>query len=155
MLSNLVSYVQEYGDENLVILLLGDHPPAPMVSGDPDARQVPIHLIARDAEVIEAVAHWDWQPGMLPGSDAPVWRMDELRDRFVEALLSRLHSVPVLLRPNNKHPQQSLSGSSQLIRGRALTVVRDTIMKHCGHYANARRLWMRSPYPFQSRHRRK
>jgi hypothetical protein len=22
---------------------------------------------------------------MLPGSDAPVWRMDELRDRFVEA----------------------------------------------------------------------
>jgi hypothetical protein len=85
MLSNLVSYVQEYGDENLVILLLGDHPPAPMVSGDPDARQVPIHLIARDAEVIEAVAHWDWQPGMLPGSDAPVWRMDELRDRFVEA----------------------------------------------------------------------
>ena len=85
MLSNLVSYVQEYGDENLVILLLGDHPPAPMVSGDPDARQVPIHLIARDAEVIKAVAHWDWQPGMLPGSDAPVWRMDELRDRFVEA----------------------------------------------------------------------
>lgn len=85
MLSTLVSYVQEYGDENLVILLLGDHPPAPMVSGDPDARQVPVHLIARDPEVIEAVAHWEWQAGMLPDSDAPVWRMDELRDRFVEA----------------------------------------------------------------------
>lgn len=85
MLSTLVSYVQEFGDENLVILLLGDHPPAPMVSGDPDARQVPVHLIARDPAVIEAVAHWQWQRGMLPGSDAPVWRMDELRDRFVEA----------------------------------------------------------------------
>ena len=85
MLSTMVSYVLNYGDENLVLLLLGDHPPAPMVSGDPDASQVPVHLIARDPQVIEAVSHWQWQPGLLPESDAPVWRMDELRNRFVEA----------------------------------------------------------------------
>jgi hypothetical protein len=85
MLDTLVSYVQEYGDESLVILLLGDHPPAPMVSGDPDTRQVPVHLIARDPEIMKAVDSWQWQPGLLPGADAPVWRMDVLRDRFVEA----------------------------------------------------------------------
>ena len=85
MLSTMISYVLKYGDENLVLLLLGDHPPAPMVSGDPDANQVPVHLIARDPQVIEAVSHWQWQPGLLPESDAPVWRMDELRNRFVEA----------------------------------------------------------------------
>ena len=85
MLSTMVSYVLKYGDENLVLLLLGDHPPAPMVSGDPDASQVPVHLIARDPQVIDAVSHWQWQPGLLPESNAPVWRMDELRDRFVEA----------------------------------------------------------------------
>ena len=85
MLSTMVSYVLEYGDDDLVIVLLGDHPPAPMVSGDPDASQVPVHLIARDPQVIEAVSHWQWQPGLLPDGDAPVWRMDELRNRFVEA----------------------------------------------------------------------
>ena len=85
MLNTLVSYVQEYGDENLVILLLGDHPPAPMVSGDPNTRQVPVHLIAKDPQVMDAIAHWQWHPGLLPGTDAPVWRMDSLRDKFVEA----------------------------------------------------------------------
>ena len=85
MLSTMVSYVLEYGDEDLVILLLGDHPPAPMVSGDPAASQVPVHLIARDPVVIDAVSHWQWQPGLLPDGDSPVWRMDELRNRLVEA----------------------------------------------------------------------
>lgn len=85
MLDTMVSYIQEYGDEDLVILLLGDHPPAPLVSGDTDSRDVPVHLIARDPDVIDAIVDWNWQPGLLPDADAPVWRMDRLRDRFVEA----------------------------------------------------------------------
>lgn len=85
MLRTMVSYIQEYGDEDLVILLLGDHPPAPLVSGDTDGRDVPVHLIARDPGVIDAIADWHWQPGLLPDAGAPVWRMDRLRDRFVEA----------------------------------------------------------------------
>ena len=98
MLATLVSYVQEFGDENLVILLLGDHPPAPMVSGDPDTRQVPVHLIARDPRVIDAIADWQWHPGLLPGDDAPVWPMDSLRDKFVEAFtdLGNASSKPIM-----------------------------------------------------------
>ncbi len=85
MLETLVSYVVNYGDEDLVILLLGDHQPAPLVSGDTQGKQVPVHLIAKDPDVIDAISGWNWQPGMIPGSDAPVWRMDTLRDRFVRA----------------------------------------------------------------------
>jgi len=85
MLKTLVSYVVERGDDDLVILLLGDHPPAPLVSGDPEGKQVPVHLIARDPDVINAVSEWQWQAGMIPDTDAPVWRMDTLRDRFVRA----------------------------------------------------------------------
>lgn len=85
MLRTMVSYVQEYGDEDTVILLLGDHPPAPLVSGDTDGRDVPVHLIAHDPAVVDAVADWHWQPGLLPDGDAPVWRMDRLRDRFIKA----------------------------------------------------------------------
>lgn len=91
MLDVMVSYLQQYGDEDLVLLVLGDHPPAPMVSGDPDGRDVPVHLIARDPAVIEAIAHWQWQPGLLPDANAPVWRMDGLRDRFVEAFSESHH----------------------------------------------------------------
>lgn len=93
MLATLVSYIQEYGDENLVVLVLGDHPPAPMVSGDPVGRDVPVHLIARDPAVIEAIADWQWQPGMLPDANAPVWRMDRFRDRFVEAFSEQYEDV--------------------------------------------------------------
>ncbi|WP_108126305.1 hypothetical protein [Saccharospirillum mangrovi] len=85
MLEALVSYLQEYGDENLVVLILGDHQAAPMITGDPDNRDVPVHLIARDPAVIEAIESWHWQPGLMLEANAPVWRMDEVRDRFVEA----------------------------------------------------------------------
>lgn len=88
MLNTVVSYVQEYGDDDLVILLLGDHPPAPLVSGDPTGRDVPVHLITRDPDVIDAIAHWHWQPGLLTDAGATVWRMDKLRDRFIEAFSS-------------------------------------------------------------------
>ena len=85
MLRTLVSFVQQYGDEDMVILLLGDHPAAPFISGDTDGRDVPVHLITRDRGVIEAIEEWHWQPGLVPDADAPVWRMDSLRDRFIDA----------------------------------------------------------------------
>jgi hypothetical protein len=93
MLDTLVSYIQEYGDEDLVLLVMGDHPPAPMVSGDPQGRDVPVHLIARDPAVIDAIADWHWQPGLLPDENAPVWRMDLVRDRFIEAFSEPMEEV--------------------------------------------------------------
>ncbi|MDR7090212.1 hypothetical protein [Cellvibrio fibrivorans] len=95
-LQTIASYVMNYGDDNLVLLVLGDHQPAPIVTGDSghltsSARDVPIHLIARDPKVIDAVAHWQWTPGMLPAADAPVWRMDELRNRLIETFSLPAH----------------------------------------------------------------
>jgi hypothetical protein len=34
---------------------------------------------------LAAVEHWRWSDGLLPDAAAPHWRMDALRDRFVEA----------------------------------------------------------------------
>lgn len=85
MLETLVSYIQHYGDDDLVLLVLGDHEAAPMVTGVQDARDVPVHLIARDPAIMDAIADWGWQPGLLPDADAPVWRMDRVRDRFIDA----------------------------------------------------------------------
>lgn len=85
VINNVVSYAINYGDDDLVLLILGDHQPAPLVSGDIDNADVPVHLIARDPAVFDAIQAWQWSEGLLPKDDAPVWRMDMLRDRFVDA----------------------------------------------------------------------
>ena len=84
-LATIVSYTMTYGDENLVILVLGDHQPAPFVTSESESRDVPIHIISRDPKVMAAVQDWRWTKGMLPAANAPVWGMDALRDRFIAA----------------------------------------------------------------------
>lgn len=93
-LENIISYVTHYGDDNLVLLILGDHQPAPIVTGavttneghpQQGSRDVPVHLIARDQHVMSAIDHWQWTEGMVPSAAAPVWPMDKLRNRFIEA----------------------------------------------------------------------
>lgn len=84
-LSSLISYVQTYGDDNLVLVFLGDHQAAPVVTGDGASHDVPITIVAKDPTVLDRIASWNWQPGLRPGPQAPVWRMDAFRDRFLAA----------------------------------------------------------------------
>jgi hypothetical protein len=46
---------------------------------------VPISIVARDDTVLDAISGWGWGEGLHPESDAPVWRMDAFRDRFLAA----------------------------------------------------------------------
>jgi phosphatidylglycerophosphate synthase len=93
-LNALVSFVQRYGDKNLVLLFLGDHQPSTVVTGrgpDPDSpmaglsHDVPISVIAHDPAVLDRIAGWGWDDGLRPTPHAPVWRMDAFRDRFLRA----------------------------------------------------------------------
>jgi phosphatidylglycerophosphate synthase len=84
-LRSLFSFVQRYGDKNLVLVVLGDHQPATVVTGEDATRDVPISVIARDPKVMKQIAGWRWQDGMLPSPRAPVWPMDAFRDRFLAA----------------------------------------------------------------------
>ncbi|MEI7949791.1 MAG: hypothetical protein WCI66_06060 [Gammaproteobacteria bacterium] len=85
VINTLASYAIQFGDDNLVMLVVGDHQPAPLVTNDSPSNDVPVHIIARDPAVFAAIADWHWSEGLVPAPDAPVWRMDSLRDRFVEA----------------------------------------------------------------------
>ena len=81
----LVRFMTTYGDDDLVVVLLGDHQPATIVSGPDAGHDVPVSVIARDPAVIDRISGWGWDRGLRPGPDAPVWRMDAFRDRFVAA----------------------------------------------------------------------
>ena len=87
-LQSVVSFLSTYADDDLVVVLLGDHQPATIVSGgsgsDP-GHDVPVTVIAKDPTVVGALAPWGWDPGMRPSDDAPVWRMDAFRDEFLRA----------------------------------------------------------------------
>jgi hypothetical protein len=84
-LTNLVSFVQNYHDKNLVLVVLGDHQPSTIVSGIDASRDVPISIIAHDPAVLNHITGWGWQNGIRPAPNAPVWPMNTFRNRFLTA----------------------------------------------------------------------
>jgi hypothetical protein len=84
-LRSLFSFVQQSDDKNLVLVVLGDHQPATLVTGEGATHDVPISVIAHDPKVMDQIAGWGWQKGMSPSPRAPVWPMDAFRDRFLTA----------------------------------------------------------------------
>ena len=54
--------------------------PAPVAG-----RDVPISIVTRDQVVLDRITEWGWQDGLRPGPQAPVWPMEDFRDRFLTA----------------------------------------------------------------------
>ncbi|WP_328454578.1 sulfatase [Amycolatopsis sp. NBC_00438] len=83
-LKTLISFVQRYGDDNLVLVFLGDHQP-PVVTPQGAVHDVPITIVAKDPKVLDRISGWGWTDGLHPAAQAPVWKMDSFRDRFLTA----------------------------------------------------------------------
>jgi hypothetical protein len=88
-MNTLTSFVQHYGDKNLVLIVLGDHQPLPIVSGQNSNHVVPISIIAHDPKVLKQIGSWGWGPGLQPKPSAPVWPMNAFRNRFLTAFDSK------------------------------------------------------------------
>ena len=84
-LGAMFSFLQNYDDPNLVLIALGDHQPAAVVSGAGANHEVPISIISRDPAVFRAISGWHWQSGVQPTSAAPLWKMSAFRDRVLGA----------------------------------------------------------------------
>ena len=83
-LQALLSWVTELHDPNLVLILLGDEQPATVITG-PNATHNVVATVIAHPDVIQRVASWHWQAGLVPSPTAPVWPMDAFRDRFLDA----------------------------------------------------------------------
>jgi phosphatidylglycerophosphate synthase len=84
-LNALISFVQRYGKRNLVLVVVGDEQPLPIVSGQGASHDVPVSIIAHDSSVVKRIARWGWQAGLRPSPQAAVWPMSDFRDRFLSA----------------------------------------------------------------------
>jgi phosphatidylglycerophosphate synthase len=83
-MSTIVSFVRRYGNDDTVVVLLGDHQP-PAITGQGATHDVPISVIVKDPKVTDQIAPWGWQDGLRPSPKAPVWPMNAFRDRFLTA----------------------------------------------------------------------
>jgi hypothetical protein len=88
-LDSVVSFLRATRDDNLVAVVLGDHQPISLVSGDHASHDVPVSVVTRDPAVLDRIAGWGWQDGLSPGPTSTVWPMDRFRDRFLSAFGSR------------------------------------------------------------------
>ena len=91
------SYAGRHADRPPLMVVMGDHEPAPFVSQVP-GYDVPVYLIG-PPELVDKAAAWGWSPGLLPGPEAPVWPMEAFRDRFLAAFSTAAPEVQSRLAP--------------------------------------------------------
>ncbi|MER6628904.1 sulfatase [Streptomyces sp. NPDC000987] len=84
-LHSLTEWVRRYGDDDTVLVFLGDHQPVPTVTAGDTGKDVPVTLVARDRKVLDRISDWGWTDGLRPARNAPEWGMDTFRDRFLTA----------------------------------------------------------------------
>jgi hypothetical protein len=89
----LASYVHRYVDDRAVVIAMGDHQPAPLITGQDAPRAVPIHVFATDPSLLEPFLDWGFSEGAFPPSDPEVRRMDAFRRWFIEAFSQPLARV--------------------------------------------------------------
>ncbi|TCT36283.1 sulfatase-like hydrolase/transferase [Martelella mediterranea] len=75
-------YVAKFGDD-AVFVVLGDHQPAPLVTGPDASRDVPIHIISRDRNLVRRFEAEGFSPGMIPAEDAANPPMDSMRGKLI------------------------------------------------------------------------
>jgi hypothetical protein len=85
----MVSWIDRYLDDQVVLVALGDHQPAPLVTGEGAARSVPVHIVSTDPEIVRGFVERGFLPGAFPPTgpdDADTPRMSDLRELLLEAL---------------------------------------------------------------------
>ena len=73
----LTGYLRERANDELVLIVLGDHQPAASVSGEGAPWDVPVHIITRRADILAALEHRGFVAGLTPARPA-VGKMNEL-----------------------------------------------------------------------------
>ncbi|MBU2665150.1 sulfatase-like hydrolase/transferase [Actinoplanes bogorensis] len=81
----LTSWAADFGDDDTVLIMFGDHQPMSRITGTGASHDIPISIIAKDPQVLDRIAGWNWSDGLKPAAGAPVWRMDQFRDKFFAA----------------------------------------------------------------------
>lgn len=89
VLRTVTSFITTYAKDNTLVIVMGDHQPMGFIAGEGAGRQVPVHVIARDENLLRALDGGAWVTGMTPAADGPVLPMEALRGRILSAFTPR------------------------------------------------------------------
>jgi len=83
-LTTLAGYLQRHTNPDLVMILLGDHQPPALVTGQGASWDVPVHVITSRTSIRERLLARGFRPGFTP--DRPsLARMHALLPMLIEA----------------------------------------------------------------------
>lgn len=72
-------YAERYVDDRTLLILMGDHQPAPMITGPDASPAVPVHVISGDPALVEPFRRYGFVNGALPPHEFTDHSMDEFR----------------------------------------------------------------------------
>jgi hypothetical protein len=73
----LASFLRERANDDLVLIVLGDHQPAAIVSGEGASWDVPVHIISKRRNILQALQQRGFRSGLTPTHPA-IGKMNEL-----------------------------------------------------------------------------
>ncbi len=80
----VAGYVTELAPRSAILIVMGDHQPPGIVSGQQASWRVPVHVIARDPARLEAFLSAGFRSGMVPAADA-IGGLEQLSHIFLRA----------------------------------------------------------------------
>ncbi|WP_051248914.1 sulfatase-like hydrolase/transferase [Inquilinus limosus] len=81
----VLDYAARRLDEQTLMIVLGDHQPAPIVTGPGTPRDVPVHVFSRDPDLVARFRDWGFADGLVPPAAGPVAPMAGFRDAFARS----------------------------------------------------------------------
>ena len=84
----LAGYLRAHADRDLVMIVLGDHQPPAAVSGEHASWDVPVHVIAARAAVLDRLQSGGFSAGLTPARH-PIGRMHQLLPALLDAFGDR------------------------------------------------------------------
>jgi hypothetical protein len=86
-------YVAGFG-EGALFVVLGDHQPAPLLTGQDAPPDVPIHVISDDARLLDRLPADLFGPGLVPDPARPTLPMEEMHGLLTTIFESPLDAPP-------------------------------------------------------------
>lgn len=84
-LDSVAGFARRFADADTLMIVLGDHQPAPLITGATEDRSVPMHVIAGDPALVAPFLEWGFRESVLPDLSGTAKGMDAFRSWFVKA----------------------------------------------------------------------
>ena len=84
-INTMIGFAERYMKEEDLLIVLGDHQAAPMITGEGASKSVPIHVMSKDRSLLEPFLEKGFISGPIPEIATDVRRMDSFRSMFLEA----------------------------------------------------------------------